>query len=142
MMERPPASSDEVRRRFEQQKRKDTDPEIQLRRLLHAMGLRYRINYPVPGLPRRTIDIAFSRQRLAVFVDGCYWHACPDHFIYPRTNTEWWLAKMEANRERDRTTDGVLAQAGWSVVRIWEHDLRSNARRAAEDVQRILGLPH
>ena len=78
--------------------------------------------YPVPGQRRRTIDIAFTRQRLAVFVDGCFWHGCPEHGTAPRANSDWWRHKLEANHSRDIDTDEVLKDRGWSVVRIWEHE--------------------
>ncbi|MFK5688907.1 very short patch repair endonuclease [Ornithinimicrobium sp. LYQ92] len=102
--------------------RRDTVPELLLRRALHARGLRFRVVYPVPGNRRRSIDIAFTRVRLAVFVDGCFWHGCPDHGMRPRANSEWWKAKFAANESRDRDTDGLLRRAGWEVLRIWEHE--------------------
>lgn len=102
--------------------RRDTAPEISLRKALHARGMRYRVQIPVPGRGRRRIDIAFTRVRLAVFVDGCFWHGCPDHGVRPRANSEWWEWKLARNAERDRDTDQVLASQGWSVLRVWEHD--------------------
>ena len=102
--------------------RRDTRPEVALRRELHRRGLRFRVQLPVPGNRRRTIDIAFTRARLAVFVDGCFRHGCPDHGTKPVTNAEWWVWKIERNIARDRDTDVLLAAAGWTVVRIWEHE--------------------
>ncbi|MDF2092583.1 very short patch repair endonuclease [Knoellia sp. 3-2P3] len=102
--------------------RGETAPEMHIRRLLHASGLRYRIHYPVPGRPRRKIDIAFPKARVAVFVDGCYWHACPQHGTMPKSNTEWWQWKLSANTSRDEDTNRVLAEAGWRVMRFWEHE--------------------
>jgi len=102
-------------------RRKDTAPELALRRELHRRGLRYRVTYPVPGLRRRSIDIAFTRARVAVFVDGCFWHGCPEHGTTPRSNQDWWLAKIETNMARDRDTTGVLTASGWLVARFWEH---------------------
>ncbi|WP_460968729.1 very short patch repair endonuclease [Pedococcus soli] len=139
MTKRPSASSEEVRRRFERQKRKDTTPELILRRLLYAAGLRYRVNFPVPGILRRSIDVAFTKQRLAVFVDGCFWHGCSEHFIEPKRNTTWWLTKIEANRRRDRATDEALTALGWSVLRIWEHEIRASPAGAAQRVSDSLG---
>lgn len=101
--------------------RRDTKPELGLRRALHRRGLRFRVQLKVPGNPRRTIDVAFTRARLAVYVDGCFWHGCPDHHVMPRTNTMWWQWKVELNRERDSSTDATLTAAGWEVLRFWEH---------------------
>lgn len=102
--------------------RRDTAPEVALRRALHATGRRFRAVYPVPGNRRRTIDIAFTRVKLAVFVDGCFWHGCPEHGTQPRANSEWWRTKLTANKARDQDTDGLLQEAGWRSIRIWEHE--------------------
>ncbi|MFD6164205.1 very short patch repair endonuclease [Oerskovia sp. NPDC060287] len=117
-------------------RRRDTAPEVALRKALHAAGLRYRVAYPVPGQRRRTIDIAFTRIRLAVFVDGCFWHGCPEHGTRPRANSEWWAAKLAANRARDADTDRVLAELGWFVVRVWEHE---PTQEAADRVRAAVG---
>jgi DNA mismatch endonuclease (patch repair protein) len=103
-------------------RRRDTKPELALRRLLHAQGLRYRVALPVPGARRRSIDVAFTRARLAVFVDGCFWHGCPEHGTQPTANADWWQAKLIANRRRDNDTDRLLEQQGWRVLRLWEHE--------------------
>ena len=103
------------------QRRRDTDPEVLLRRRLHGLGYRFRVNHPLPGGPRRTIDIAFTKWKVAVFVDGCFWHACPDHATWPRSNSGWWREKLQTNRARDAETDELLRRAGWTVVRVWEH---------------------
>jgi DNA mismatch endonuclease (patch repair protein) len=101
---------------------RDTRPELALRKLLHARGLRYRVNAPpVRGLRRRA-DIVFPRQRVCVFVDGCFWHRCPDHATTPSTNQTYWLDKITGNVARDRDTDLRLTQEGWTVLRFWEHD--------------------
>lgn len=113
--------------------RRDTAPELALRRELHARGLRFRVQLKVPGNNRRTIDIAFTRVRLAVYVDGCFWHGCPEHYHAPRANSEWWRWKVERNQSRDRDTDRQLAEAGWTALRIWEHEAPA---RAADRVQR------
>lgn len=119
---RPPASSERVRRQMAKQLTRDTTPEVAIRRALHAMGLRYRINARVlPGLRRRA-DIVFSRRRVAVFVDGCFWHRCPVHATDPKANAEWWAEKLARNVVRDRETDTRLLAEGWSVIRIWEHE--------------------
>lgn len=100
---------------------RDTSPELAVRRLLHAAGLRYRVDYaPLGG--RRRADIVFTRQRIAVFIDGCFWHGCPRHATFPKTNTEYWLPKLQQNIKRDRETDGLLREAGWTVLRFWEHE--------------------
>jgi DNA mismatch endonuclease (patch repair protein) len=101
-----------------------------LRSELHRRGLRYRVHRrPVPGL-RATADIVFGPARVAVFVDGCFWHRCPIHATEPKANGEWWAEKLEANVARDRATDQRLKDSGWLVVRVWEHE--SPAVAAAE----------
>ena len=108
--------------RFSTQARDATKPEMALRRELHRRGLRYRVQYRVPGIPRRRVDIAFTRARLAVFVDGCFWHACPEHCVVPKSNTQWWEWKFAVNRARDSDTDMKLGDLGWRVLRLWEHE--------------------
>ncbi|MCK8609312.1 very short patch repair endonuclease [Agromyces sp. C10] len=101
---------------------RDTSTEMRVRKALFASGYRYRVNYrPLPSL-RRTADIAFTRAKLAVFIDGCFWHGCPLHFTQPKANAAYWTAKIQRNRERDRETNEVLEQAGWKVARYWEHE--------------------
>ncbi len=101
---------------------RDTRPELALRSALHRRGLRFRKHVrPVGGL-RCTVDVAFPRERLAVFVDGCYWHSCPDHGSYPTVNGDWWRAKLDATRQRDAHQEQALIAAGWTVLRIWEHE--------------------
>lgn len=116
-------------------KRRETAPELALRKVLHRRGLRYRVTYPVPGQRRRTIDVAFIRHRLAVFVDGCFWHGCPEHGTSPRQNSQWWQTKLAANEARDRDTDAVLASQGWRVMRAWEHE---DPEKVADEIQRLL----
>jgi DNA mismatch endonuclease (patch repair protein) len=103
-------------------RQKNTSCESALRRKLHARGLRYRIHVPVLTKPRRVADVAFSGLRVAVFVDGCFWHGCPRHATWPKQNAEFWRAKILANRQRDRDTDERLTAAGWKVVRVWAHE--------------------
>jgi DNA mismatch endonuclease (patch repair protein) len=119
---RPVPSSEAVASRMSRQRRRETSPELAIRRLLFAAGYRYRLHYPVPARPRSTIDIAFTRYRVAVFVDGCFWHRCPEHGTFPRANAWWWLDKLERNVERDRGTDASLTAEGWQVIRVWEHE--------------------
>jgi DNA mismatch endonuclease (patch repair protein) len=106
------------------QARTGTAPELALRRELHRRGLRFRVDYrfDLEGLRRRRADLAFTRRRIAVFVDGCFWHACPLHATSPKANGAWWSAKLAGNVARDRDTDERLEHAGWRVVRIWEHE--------------------
>jgi DNA mismatch endonuclease (patch repair protein) len=104
------------------QRRRDTRPELELRRLLYAAGRRYRINYPLPGLKRRTADIAFPRERVAVFVMGCFWHQCPKHGTLPRANGTWWREKLDRNVARDKDTFEQLQRRGWTTVVVWEHE--------------------
>lgn len=131
----PGASSPAVSRRMSTAKRRETAPELALRAVLHRRGLRYRVSYPVPGQRRRTIDVAFTRRRLAVFVDGCFWHGCPEHGTSPRRNSEWWQTKLAANEARDRDTDIVLVSQGWRVLRAWEHE---DPEKVADEIQRLL----
>ncbi len=119
---RPPASSEVVRRRMQNTPQRDTPAELALRRELFRRGLRYRVDAPVPGVTRARPDIVFPRKRVAVFVDGCFWHACPEHGTIPDSSREWWTKKLAANVERDRRHDRELAQAGWTVIRVWEHE--------------------
>jgi DNA mismatch endonuclease, patch repair protein len=95
-----------------------------LRRELHRRGLRFRVDHriDIDGLRRRRVDIVFTRRRVAVFVDGCFWHACPQHATSPEANSAWWATKLAGNVTRDRDTDARLAAAGWTVVRVWEHE--------------------
>ncbi|GAA1841211.1 very short patch repair endonuclease [Microlunatus capsulatus] len=120
---RHPGTSDRaLSLRMSRLRRRDNGPELALRRLLHASGLRYRVAWPVPGQRRRTIDIAFTRLHLAVFVDGCFWHGCPQHLHLPRTNAAWWVRKIETNRARDADVTAQLGSLGWTVMRFWEHE--------------------
>ncbi|MER5732331.1 very short patch repair endonuclease [Streptomyces sp. NPDC002138] len=115
-------SSPEVSARMSRQNSRDTAPEMAVRRLLHASGLRYRVNVPVPGMPRRTIDISFGRDKIAVFLDGCFWHGCARHATQPKSNAEWWRTKLDKNMARDRSTTAHLQASGWIVLRFWEHE--------------------
>ena len=131
---RPVASSADVRRRMQATRRRDTPGEIALRKALWALGIRYRIDVTLPGTRRRA-DVAFVRARVAVFVDGCFWHGCPKHGTWPKANAAWWRAKIEGNRRRDRNTDVTLRRAGWTVLRFWEH---TDAALAARHVAKVL----
>jgi DNA mismatch endonuclease (patch repair protein) len=111
----------QVGARFARLARADTGPEMELRRELHRRGFRYRVHAAVPGLPRRRIDILFPRARLAVSVDGCFWHGCPDHWTAPKSNADWWLWKIRTNQSRDADTDHKLVALGYESLRVWEH---------------------
>ena len=127
----PPASSADVRRRMQATRQRDTPAEVALRSVLHGLGLRFRVQRsPIAGLRRRA-DIVFAPARVAVFVDGCFWHGCPEHATWPKTNARWWREKIEGNRSRDADTDARLAAAGWLSVRVWTHE------ESAEAAERI-----
>lgn len=111
---------------MEQQSRRDTKPELALRRAVWRLGLRYRVDFaPIRG--RRRADLVFTRAKVAVYVDGCFWHSCPNHATTPKANRDWWTAKLELNVRRDRDTDQRLGEAGWTVVRVWEHEAPDDA---------------
>jgi DNA mismatch endonuclease, patch repair protein len=118
----PDASTDAVSRQMSAQRRRDTACERALRSTLHRQGLRFFVHRrPLPGL-RREADLVFPKVMVAVFVDGCFWHGCPQHGTWPKANADWWRAKIERNRERDADTDRRLQQSGWTAIRIWEHE--------------------
>jgi DNA mismatch endonuclease (patch repair protein) len=120
-------------------RRVDTAPEIALRAALHARGLRFRKDYPIAvrGGRATRIDVAFTGARVAIFLDGCFWHACPQHGETPNSNTEFWTGKLAANRERDRLVTESLERDGWRVIRIWEHEsVQQAANRVAAAVRR------
>jgi DNA mismatch endonuclease (patch repair protein) len=114
---------------------RDTAPELAVRRLLHRSGLRFRVDFaPLGG--RRRADIVFTRRRVAVFIDGCFWHGCPEHATLPKSNADYWLPKLRRNSERDREVDAVLGDAGWVVLRFWEHEAPETVAAA---IIRVLG---
>ena len=121
-------------------RRRDTSPEIAVRRLVHAAGLRYRVDVrPLPDLNRRA-DLVFSRAQVAVFVDGCYWHGCPEHGTTAQRNADYWKAKIEGNVARDAQTDRLLSDAGWTVIRAWEHQAPANVAKEVVRAVRAAGL--
>lgn len=123
-------------------KGRDTRPELALRRAVHALGLRYRVAArPLPGV-RRTADIVFTRAKVAVFLDGCFWHGCPEHHTVAVTNAGFWAEKARRTRERDAETDRLLAEAGWLSLRVWEHEQPHDAaERVAHEVRARLDRP-
>lgn len=121
------ASTPHVRASMLGNKSRDTRPERALRSAVHALGLRYRVSArPLPNL-RRTADLVFPTERVAIFLDGCFWHGCPNHEASPRANSEYWNRKIELNRQRDVDTNTQLANAGWTVIRVWEHETAQSA---------------
>jgi DNA mismatch endonuclease (patch repair protein) len=139
MTARPVPSGPEVTRRMQVTRRRDTPAELALRSSLHSRGYRYRVDAsPITGVRRRA-DLVFTGARVAVYVDGCFWHGCPEHGTWPKANARWWRAKIEANRARDRETDEQLRAGGWRAVRIWEHEPPLEAiRRVITAVERGL----
>lgn len=123
------ASSEAVRRSMVANRGRDTSPELAVRRLLHASGLRYRVDVaPLRG--RSRADIVFTKARIAVFIDGCFWHGCPQHATSPKRNSDYWLPKLERNKERDEAATRRLQEAGWTVLRFWEHDDPTESAKA------------
>ena len=134
MMSRPDPLDATVSRQMRLMPRTGTKPELALRSALHSRGLRFRIGRTdLPGKP----DLSFSRARLAVFLDGCFWHACELHGTLPKNNREWWRAKLAANVERDRRKDGELRAMGWLPVHFWEHDPVGAVADAVEGLWRL-----
>lgn len=117
-------------------RQKDTTAEAALRRALFARGLRYRLQVAVLSKPRRLADIAFIGARVAVFVDGCFWHGCPAHATWPKSNVEFWRAKIRANQQRDLDTSARLREEGWVVVRVWSHEEPNRAAARIEGIVR------
>jgi DNA mismatch endonuclease (patch repair protein) len=117
-------------------KSRDTKPELALRSAVHRLGLRYRVSAKPLAELRRTADLVFPRAKVAVFLDGCFWHGCPEHHTVASANARFWADKVEGNRVRDRDTDGRLAAAGWVSVRIWEHEDPQLAARKVQEIVR------
>ena len=112
----------------------DTAPEKRLRSTLWQMGFRFRIGYRLPGKP----DIVFSRQRVVVFVDGCFWHGCHEHWRLPKSNTVYWSGKIAKNRMRDLKTSRELVKQGWRVIRVWEHETMPDIDKPARLISSVL----
>lgn len=130
------ASSPDARARMQSNRSRDTKPELALRSAVHALGLRYRVAAkPLVGL-RRTADLVFPKARVAVFLDGCFWHGCPEHHTVASANAKFWADKVEGNRTRDRDTDSRLLDAGWVSVRVWEHEDPAEAALRVEQAVR------
>ncbi len=134
------ASSPAVRARMQQQKVRDTTPEVLLRRELHRLGLRFRLDRQVVTGTRRRVDIVFGPSKVAVLVDGCFWHGCSAHGSHaPAVNVTYWSEKIRTNRERDADTDRRLRSDGWEVIRVWEHD---DPGKAAQHIKRAVDRRH
>ncbi|HWK19295.1 MAG TPA: very short patch repair endonuclease [Microbacteriaceae bacterium] len=134
----PWASSEAARGVMRANKRRDPSPELAVRRRLHSAGPRYRVDFsPLGG--RRRADIVFTRRRIAVFIDGCFWHGCPMHATQPKTNASYWGPKLARNIERDRETTAQLESSGWVVLRYWEHENPEAVAAAIDAVVR--GMP-
>lgn len=131
----PGASSPELSERMSTFPRRDTTPELELRRELWRRGLRYRVDRPLDGKRRRRADLTFVGPRVVVFVDGCFWHGCPEHGTSPKANAEWWSEKLARNVARDADTDEFLTAQGWTVLRFWEHE---DVLAAADQVERVV----
>jgi DNA mismatch endonuclease (patch repair protein) len=113
---------------------KNTSPEILLRKTLWKKGYRYRIHYKLPGKP----DIVFVQKRVAVFVDGCFWHKCPKCYKPPKTNKKYWLPKIEKNVDKDKKNNKKLKEADWKVIRLWEHEVKKDINECIERIEKQL----
>ena len=131
----PDSSSAAASNRMKRVRQKGTAKELALRSALHRLGLRFRVQVAPLKEFKRHADIVFTRERVAIFVDGCFWHVCPLHRTVPKANAEWWNAKLEANVRRDEETNAQLRAAGWTVLRFWEHE---DFARAAEQIEQIV----
>lgn len=127
----PAPLNDTVRRQMSTMRRRDTKVELAVRRELHRLGLRFRVHHRgLPGTP----DIVLTRARIAIFVDGCFWHRCPTHWVAPKNNADWWQAKLTGNVDRDRRKDRELEERGWTPIHVWEHE---NPARVATDIHAL-----
>lgn len=132
-MSRPAAKSELVSQQMRRMPTRDSKPELRLRQALHRRGLRFRLQADLPGRP----DLILTRAKLAVFVDGCFWHQCPLHATVPKNNHDWWLAKLTRNVERDREKDLLLESLGWTPVHVWEHEDPDDAASRILDLWNI-----
>lgn len=131
-VQRPEPLDAATRSRLQRQGRRDTKPELQIRSLLHRRGLRFRVDRkPLPD-QRFRADIVFGPAKVAVFIDGCFWHGCPIHGSVPKNNRHWWKEKLLANEERDRRADAALTTQGWLSMRFWEHQSPDDVAEAIE----------
>ena len=131
----PGPSSESVSRRMRNTRRRDTPVEIRVRTLLQESRLHFEVDRSISGVTRARPDLVFPTERVAVFLDGCFWHSCPEHGTTPHANRRWWIEKLSANVERDRRHDQELTAAGWLVLRFWEHEA---PELVAEEVERLV----
>lgn len=117
-------------------KSRNTKPEMLLRKALFHLGLRYLVRSKLTGKP----DIVFTRQKVAVFVDGCFWHGCPKCYKEPEQNRDFWRKKIESNRLRDNYVNNVLTQEGWKVVRVWEHDIKKDLNTVVQKILKCVAI--
>ncbi len=117
-----------------QVKNRNTKPEVSVRKLLWQKGFRYRIEYGLRGKP----DIVFPANNIAIFIDGCFWHHCPMHYKTPETNTKFWKNKILQNKKRDYKNNIQLRKAGWTVLRIWEHEVKKNPIKVVNKIINLL----
>ncbi|WP_186214095.1 very short patch repair endonuclease [Burkholderia gladioli] len=132
----PPSA--ETSHRMAKVRQKATGAEVALRRELYRIGLRYRVDCAVLKKPRRVADIAFPGRRIAIFVDGCFWHGCPEHATWPKRNAEFWRQKIEANQRRDADTNERLRSLGWTVLRFWSHESPIDAAKVVANAVTII----
>lgn len=137
----PKATSPAARKVMQGNRSQDTRPEVALRSALHRRGLRFRKHRRALAALACRPDVVFPRERVAVFLDGCFWHGCASHGVLPRANRAYWEAKVRVNRERDRRNDSALAAHGWLVVRVWEHEDPEAGANAVEEVVRRRRVP-
>lgn len=130
------ASNSRVRRVMLGNRSRDTKPEMAVRRACHALGLRYRVDSRPIATLRRRADLVFPTERVAVFVDGCYWHGCPVHYVASKSNVGYWHDKIERNVQRDVETNDALREAGWRSIRVWQHDDPSAAATQIAEIVR------
>ncbi len=133
-MSRLASSPSDARLRMARVRQTGTDAELALRREMYRIGLRYRVNFEVLKKPRRVADVAFPGRKIAVFVDGCFWHGCPEHATWPKQNAEFWRQKIEANRQRDADTNARLEASGWTLLRFWSHESPAKAAATVANV--------
>ena len=131
----PKPSSEVASRRMKAVGQRDTAAEMEIRRRVHAEGFRYRVDHPVSTRPRRTADMAFTKAHIAVFIDGCFWHGCPEHGTLSKSNAKFWRDKIETNQRRDIDTTKRLKAAGWQVIRFWEHEIKEDVEKCVTRVK-------